>query len=158
MADNNLHTFSINFYSEVDDRRYQGTFTVRKLTIRDMTQLGVRRTQLCGGLHYSPSTPGQGLDIDTYTINSMVAQLEISLVKYPDWWNIDQLTDLAILSDIYKEVVSFENNFPGSGQRDKAAEHRGSSQDSSEKTQDRTDHDRVVEQMVVGQVSASLEP
>jgi hypothetical protein len=158
IANNLLHTFSIDYYSEVEDRRYQGTFTSKKLSIKDMTQLGVRRTQLCGGLHYSPETPGHGLDIDTYNINGMIAQLEISLIKFPDWWNLDQLTDFEVLSEVYKEVISFENNFSGSRDRAAGPGPRGTGQNSSEKAKARTDNAGVIEEMVGGQISSSLEP
>lgn len=155
---NLLHTFSIDFTSDVDDSRYRGTFTTKKLTIRDMTQLGVIRTQLCGGLHYNPATPGQGIDADTYNINSMMAHLQLTLTEFPDWWNLDQLTDLDLLSEVYKEVISFENNFSGSGSRAKGAGSGGRSQEASSKTEAGANPAGVVEQVVAGQVSASLEP
>jgi hypothetical protein len=151
MVDNSLlNTFSVEINSD-DGQRYVGTFTSKKLTIRDITQLGVRRTQLCGGLTFSPETPGHGIDADTYNLNSMVAHLELAVVDAPDWWDFDKITDLTVMSEVYKEVVSFENNFPGRG-------HGGGSQAGSQAAQDIANTAGVSQPMVAGEVSTSLDP
>lgn len=153
-----LHTFNVDFLSEENGRRYSGMFTTKKLTIRGVTQLGVRRSQLCGGLHYDPATPGQGLDASTYQINGMIAQLELSLITYPDWWDLDQLTDLDVLSEVYREVISFENNFRGPGSKAQESGSGASSQRSGQETETGSDGGGAAEPVVGKQVQATLEP
>lgn len=151
MVDNSLlNTFAVDIASS-DGQRYVGTFTSKKLTIRDITQLGVRRTQLCGGMKFDPDNPGQGLDAETYNLNSMIAHLELALTVSPDWWDFDKLTDLEVLSQVYQEVVSFENNFPGPGRR-------GHSKAGGQEAQAGTDASGLPEQVVVGEVQSALEP
>lgn len=153
-----LHTFTIDFLSEEDGRRYSGQFTTKKLTIRDMTQLGVRKAQLCGGLHYDPLNPGQGLDFSTDQINGMLAHLEVSLTQAPAWWNLDELTDIDVLAAVHKEVVSFENNFPRRGATAEGSGPGGSGQESSPQAASQSDAPRDPQQVVGEQVQASLEP
>lgn len=151
MVDNSLlNTFAVDIASS-DGQRYVGTFTSKKLTIRDITQLGVRRTQLCGGLKYEPLAPGQGLDVETHNLNNMIAHLELALTVSPPWWDLEKLTDLEVLSQVYKEVLDFENNFPGTGRR-------GTSEAGGQEAQAGTDHSGLPEKVVVGEVSAALEP
>lgn len=156
--DNLQHTFTVDVYSEEDDRRYQGTFTTKKMSIRDMGQLGVRTSQLCGGLHYDPSAPGQGLDFTTYRINNMMAQVEVSIVKAPDWWNLDTLTDLAVLSAVYKEVADFEATFRRSGKADRGAGHNAGSQAGGQAEASGTNPGGHSQQVVGSEVQSALEP
>ena len=110
-----LHTFSIDHLSDADDRRYIGSFTSKKLTIRDLATIGVRKTQLNGGFHHDVNNPGRGVDESTDEFNSMLAHLEISIVKKPEWWNLDEVTDMELIGKVYKEVLTFENSFLGRG-------------------------------------------
>lgn len=156
--DNLLHTFSVDVYSEQDAMRYAGTFTTKKLTIKTMTQLGVRRSQLCGGLHYDEENPGQGLDATTYSINSMIAHLEVSLVDVPAWWDLDRITDISVLSEVYKEVALFESNFSRSRNTAKDGRPAASSQGSSQAQGSGSDAGGEPQPVVGGEVQASLEP
>ena len=105
-------SFSIDYQSETDGRRYMGTFTCKKLTIRDLSRLGHRKAELCGGHSYNPET-GMGIDPGTAYLNEMIAHCEIALVSKPDWFDTDNLTDLELLTEVYKEVTAFEVNFRG---------------------------------------------
>ncbi len=106
-----LHTFEVDFSSNIDDRRYQGTFTSKKLSIRDLAALGVRKAQLSGGLHYDGAHPGHGVDEQTDEFNNMIAHLELAITQAPDWWNLDDISDLELLAAVYGQVVEFENSF-----------------------------------------------
>ena len=103
-------SFSVDYHSEEDDRRYMGTFTCKKLTIRDLSRLGHRKAELCGGHSYNPET-GMGVDPGTAYLNEMIAHCEISLVSKPEWFDPENMTDLALLGEVYKEVTEFEVNF-----------------------------------------------
>ena len=159
MVDSSLtHTFNVDFYSEASQRRYAGTFTTKKLTIRDMTRVGVRKVQLCGGLSYDPVHPGQGLDFATFQINGMIAHLEIALTEYPKWWNMDELTDIEVMSKVFEEVIAFENNFPGRGSASAEGGHKRGGAGSGETQEGGSDSAGNAPQVVGGEVQASLEP
>jgi hypothetical protein len=159
MVDSSLtHTFNLDFYSEDSQRRYQGTFTTKKLTIKDMTRMSVRKVQLCGGMHYDPASPGQGLDFATFQINGMIAHLEIALVEYPKWWNLDELTDIEVLSKVHEEVVSFENNFPVRGKAPAAEGHQRGGAGGGASTETGSNPAGNAPQVVAGEVQSSLEP
>lgn len=152
------HTFTVDFLSEVSERRYAGTFTTKKLSIKDMTLVGVRKVQLCGGMSFNPAQPGQGIDFATFQINGMIAHLEVALTKSPKWWDLDEITDIEVLSKVFEEVIGFENNFPGRG-TDASEGGRSRSGSASGETQESgADRSGDAPQVVVGEVQASLEP
>jgi hypothetical protein len=77
----------------------------------DLATLGVRKAQLNGGMHHDASNPGRGIDTFTDNLNQMVAQLELAIVKHPQWWDLADIVDLQLLSKVFEEVISFENSF-----------------------------------------------
>lgn len=151
-----LHTFSVDVPSE--RRRYAGTFTTKKLSIRDLSQVGVRKVQLNGGMHYDSTKPGQGIDAATDELNSMVAHMELALTAAPDWWNLDDITDPAVLTAVYSEVISFENTFLGRGKASGGAGSGVSSQEDSASAQEQANPAGSNQSVVVGQVPSALEP
>lgn len=104
-------TIHIDYKSYVNDYHYIGDFVAKKLTIRDLSALGVRKAQLNGGMHYSDSNPGQGVDAFTDETNGMIAHLELAIVTAPPWWKLDEILDTDLLMKVYKEVLDFENSF-----------------------------------------------
>ena len=115
-------TFSINIKSEVDERRYEGSFIIKRLSIRDSAKLQVRKIQLSNGMHYDPDAPpGQGLDISTSVLNHMLAHLEIAVDSSPGWWDLDEITDPDVINAVYEEVLSFENSKRDSGNNKEAS-------------------------------------
>jgi hypothetical protein len=151
-----LHTFNIDVLT--DRRRYTGTFTTKKLSIRDLTQLGVRKVQLNGGLHYDATNPGKGIDYATDELNSMVAHMGLAITTAPDWWNLDDLVDLSVLVTVYDEVISFENTFLRRRETPEGDGSRGSSQGDSAQ-EDAQANPAGSDSAVVGeQVQAALEP
>lgn len=109
-------TFQIDYSSDVDDRRYVGTFTTKKLTIGDLSKLGLRKAQLCGGHSYDEMS-GKGVDPATAMLNEMVAHCDISLLQKPEWFVPEDLTDVSLLRKVYEEVASFEANFHNRSKR-----------------------------------------
>lgn len=103
-------SFSIDYYSEGEDQRYSGRFTVKKLTIGDLSRLGSRKAQLCGGLSYDPAT-SKGIDPSTAMLNEMIAHCEIALIDKPEWFDAEKIIDVGLLNTVYEEVASFEANF-----------------------------------------------
>lgn len=156
-----LATFSIDYVSDQDDFRYTGNFTTKKLSIADMAALGVRKTQLNGGYHYSEGTPGMGVDAETDDFNAMIAHLEIALQDFPVWWDLSNISDIDLLGKVFQEVISHENSFlerrrrtdpTGEGSPNGAGE--GDSPDSAEGPR----AGGVAGEMVDKEVLASLEP
>ena len=103
-------TFQIDYFSEIEDRRYSGTFTTKKLTIGDLSKLGLRKTQLSGGYSFDEET-GKGVDPATFMLNEMIAHCEIALIQKPDWFIPEELVDTTLLRNVYEEVASFEADF-----------------------------------------------
>jgi hypothetical protein len=154
-----IHTFTIDFTSEIDDYRYQGSFSCKKLSIYDTSALGVRKAQLNGGMHHDPNNPGRGVDEDTDEYNSMVAHLELALTVTPPWWDLHKISDNDLVLAVYREVATFENTFLG---RKRHAEADTGLLDSSEGTGDRdvspANTVRELGEVVEREVSSALEP
>lgn len=104
-------TFQFRYVSQMDGQVYEGTFTCRKLSIRDLTQMGVRKVQLNGGFHYDDKNPGCGIEEHIDGMNAMMAHLELALVQVPFWFKLEELYDPQLLTEIYMKVVEFENSF-----------------------------------------------
>ena len=107
-----MKTFSFDYYSEIEDRHYTGNFTTKKLTIGDISRMGVIKAQLCGGLVYDPAT-GKGVETHISNINEMISHCQVALVNHPDWWTPEDFIDAEILTLVWREVVTFENSFRG---------------------------------------------
>lgn len=153
-----LHTFSIDYKSDLDDKRYIGDFTCRKLTIADLSALGVRKAQLNGGMHYDVDNPGRGVDFDTDFLNNMLAHLEIVLVKTPAWWKLNEIADFGLVAAVHSEVDSFEASFRN---RQRAGSDNGSgrgSEGNSEGTVQEADEASTARSLVDREVQAALEP
>ena len=154
-----LHTFTVDFDSEVDDRTYKGSFTTKKMSILDLASLGVRKSQLNGAMHHDENNPGTGVDSNTDEFNNMVAHLELSLIEKPDWWKLDEISDINLIIKVYEEVLEFENTFLRSKRQ---PDEGNGSVDSSEKDSSadiqKADITRVSNDVVDEKVQAALEP
>lgn len=148
-----MHTFYIDYESEQDACRYKGQFTIKKLSVRDLGLLSVRKNQMNGGMYYDPSLPGQGLDAATDEFNHMFAHLEFSIKSAPEWWDLDQITDVDLVGKVFKEVVEFEQSFLS-----RRSDYRGRSKARSKKAVQEPNSDRVPADLVEEEVQAALEP
>jgi hypothetical protein len=149
------HTFMIQ-HTGYDGAIREGQFTCKKLSIREMTQVTVKKISLNGGLHYDSRHPGKGIDEQTDYTNHMLATLSVCLVQKPVWFDPDTTDDIELMVKIYKECVDYENSFmsplPG------AATSMGGSQASSGGTSEQSGAAGSVTQVGRGQVPASLDP
>lgn len=155
-----INPFEIDFASDVDDRQYRGKFVSKKLGIRDIAALGVRKAQLNGGMHHDPMSPGHGVDSDTDEFNNMIATLEVAIIEAPEWWNLDEISDVSLVATVFQEVMIFENTFLGrrgragdSGDGDDGGGEAGGSSDPSGSL-DAGDVAEVVDE----EVQSALEP
>ena len=103
-------TFHIDITSKVDSCRYQGAFTTKKLTMGDLSRMGMLKAQMAGGFNFDPNT-GQGLDAATNLLNEMMVHCNVALVQKPDWFVPESMSDVIVLREVYEEVASFEANF-----------------------------------------------
>ena len=127
--------FTISYRSPSDGKLYEGTFTTKKLSVKSVGALRVRKVQLNGGYYFDPKTPGVGIDAQTDNLNFMIAHLEISLIRNPFWWNLDDICDQDLILAVFDKVFEFEENYyspqpkaavDGTGSRvDSGAENQG---------------------------------
>jgi hypothetical protein len=127
--------FSISYLSDMDGVLYEGTFTTRKLSVKASGQIGVRRSQLNGGYYFDEKNPGFGVDAVTNMTNNMIAHLEFALIQKPTWWNLEEIYDLGLLGEVFKNVVQFEQTF-FRGRRSDNADPGGSQDDRSGKSEE----------------------
>jgi len=149
-------TFQFRYESDLDGQIYEGTFTCRKLSVRDLTQMGVRKVQLNGGFHYDDSNPGCGIEPHIDGMNAMIAHLEICIVQAPFWFKIEEIFDPKLLNEVYMKVAEFENSFfrrPG-GQ----VQPGYSSQNVSSAAGQNTGSTGSVTPMGGGQIPPSMDP
>lgn len=153
-------TFVVDYNSSQDGMRYQGSFTIKKLGIRDIAALGVRKSQLNGGMYYDSENPGRGVDEQTDDFNNMIAHFELSIKASPEWWNLDQITDVDLLGHIFKEVISFERSFLDRKRDEKLRTTKSGSngEGSGAPNVSETNAPRSAGKVVGEEVSAALEP
>ena len=151
-----IHTFGIDLTTPTGT--YQGGFTVKKLSIRDLSAMGVRKAQLNGGLHYDPEAPGQGLDPATNELNALLAHLEFAVLDAPDWWDLEELADMRVVNEVYREVLDFEATFLGFGAEVADLRSGGSDEADRPKKKKAANKNRPSKTVVDSEVQSALEP
>jgi hypothetical protein len=150
------HQFPIRHESKTLGKVFEGTFTTKKLSVKELGWVSVRRAQLNGGMYYDEDKPGTGIDEQTDWLNQAIAHCEVSLKQVPTWWNLDELYDIDLLLAVYKKVVEFENSF--SSPQPSAAIGHGSSQNDSGGTSTQTGAAGHITAVGRGEVQPSLDP
>ncbi len=97
--------------SESDDCTYEGDFTIKRQGLMDYSRQQLRKLELNGGHHFVSKDPGAGVPAGMEYINEMISTLEVAIVKAPDWWNLEEISDLDVLQAVHKEVTAFEETF-----------------------------------------------
>ena len=123
-------SFSINFHSKILKENFSGTFTTKKLTVGDLSKIGLIKAQLSGGYVYD-EVQGRGVDPTTNLLNEMMAHCQVSIIQSPEWFDAGEISDLELLREIYEEVASFEADFHQPQQTPEREEPSGSVEDSS---------------------------
>jgi hypothetical protein len=107
-------TFTVKHKLE-DGTVDEGTFTVKRLSIKDRAHIGMKKSQLAGGMHCvrddDGNPTGQGIDEDTDYLNAMIAQLDVALIQKPSWFNLDELADIGVVQEVFKKAADFEVSF-----------------------------------------------
>lgn len=111
----NQLTFTVSHKDPETGELYEGQFTTKRLSIGDRGRLGVRKAQLCSGMHCvrddNGAATGQGIDEQTDQLNGMIAHLEIALIQKPTWFDLNQITDVTLVEAVYNRVVEHELSF-----------------------------------------------
>lgn len=97
--------------SESDDCTYEGDFTIKRQGLMDYSRQQLRKLELNGGRHFVSDDPGAGVPAGMEYINEMISTLEVAVLKSPDWWDLDQISDFDVLQAVHKEVTAFEETF-----------------------------------------------
>lgn len=88
-----------------------GTFVVKRLNLGEIRQVAIRKAQLNGGL------PEDSLSTNIVYMNGMLAHLELALTEVPEWWKPLEMFSGDIITDVYEEVMNFEDSFRGPTQQ-----------------------------------------
>ncbi len=155
----NTHTFTVRWTNPSSGNTEEGMFTTKKLSIADMSKMGVRSAQLSGGMHCvrddNGVPTGMGIDEETEFTNKMLAHLEIALVQKPVWFNVSEIWDVGLLEEVYGEVAKFEASFKSTRRRAAGTGGVGQASGGGERPQPNAGNSPT---QVVGQeVSASLD-
>lgn len=112
------HSFTINHLGD-NGQRYDGVFACKKQSIMDSSRISVRKSQLNGGMYChrddDGNVTGKGIDEATDFLNYMIATLETVIVQKPVWWDLEDISDVELLSKVFQEVMKYENSFRGRG-------------------------------------------
>ncbi len=90
-----------------------GDFVCKRITVGGARQMSLIKAELNGG------NRDDQLDPAAAYLNTMQAQLRVSLTKAPDWWRPDEFYSADIITYVFEEVMAFEARF-----RDTAARKR----------------------------------
>ena len=111
-------TVHISIESASEGQTLEGDFTLKRLSYNGMLALQKRTVQKLGGFYCVRDGDGDPVGIgaspESESFAEMMAHLELSVIKHPPWWNMDDLADLDVLKAVYQEVIAFEDTFrPG---------------------------------------------
>lgn len=148
--------FFFSYKSEVDGETYEGQFTVKKLSVKDIAQIGVRKSQLNGGYYFDKKNPGTGVPEESDLINEMISYLDIAILQAPIWFDLNNIYDAGLLGSLYGKAAENENNFFRS--RGRVAADPRSSQNDSSGTGTQSGTSGHVEAVGGGEVPTALEP
>lgn len=147
---NKEKSFSIEHVAG-DGTTYRGSFTCKRLSIREKAQQGVRKAQLNGGMYLGEN--GHGIDDTTNFFNEMISLLEIAVVQAPVWWNLDELDDIDLIQKVFTEVFEHDNYFRLAGRSLRSFAEKGGAAASQE-----SDSAGELREMVGAEIQSALEP
>lgn len=82
-----------------------GTFIATIPTIAQRIQIGVLRAKMLDG------APAISVDRFTDDLAFMVAYLQVTIRKFPQWWNWDEVDDVDAIRSMFTEVTDWVNSF-----------------------------------------------
>ena len=159
----NKRTVNISFYSDLDEKRYEGSFVVKEPSVRDQANIRSRQAALGGNMHFisdpEPDQVGMGLDSETFYLNHVIAYLETVILESPDWWDLDKIEDLDLLYTVHGEVRKGTKSFRRQAAKEAAAKRlRDGSERDGEAKASGTYVDGDVSQMVEQEVQSPFDP
>jgi hypothetical protein len=109
-------SFIVEDQDPVTGKKQVGTFTVKRITIGDLSTYGMLKARMAGGQ--------VNLDPVPAWINEQIALCQVALTETPKWWNPAELFDDELLNEVYNHVRQFQDSF-----RILVGEGRGQAQD-----------------------------
>jgi hypothetical protein len=104
-----LPSFTHSFYVEFKDpntgKTLAGDFSIKRLTLAEVGRMGAEVARLNGG---------QQVDSTTDALHAMIAQCKMSITSAPNWWDPENVYELALLEKVFGEVLKFERSFRSS--------------------------------------------
>ena len=162
MANPHQKTFVVK-YKTSEGQILEGQFTTKRLSIMDRSTMGVRKSQLCGGMYCvtddKGKATGQGIDENVDYLNTMIAHLEVALVQKPQWFDLEEIDEMGVLQEVYNEVVSFAVSFfrPDDGGDSQGNGSGRSSEATSDQTSQEQENNPHSATVVDREVSAALD-
>jgi len=128
-------TFNVEYIDPDTGKRLIGTFTVERANLGALSQFGIIKARLNGGM-----TVDRGID----WMNEMIAFCQATLTDVPAWWDPATSYDQALLVKVYGHVRAFQDSF----RNRRVGEQRGAaSSDGSGPTGDRVAPAVVVQEV-----------
>lgn len=87
----------------LDEEKLVGSFTVKRLTIGELGQYSVYKTQLNGGLLDVPETVDR--------LHEALAFLRFALVQQPDWFQPEVMYDPDVIYKVYNHCLEYQQSF-----------------------------------------------
>lgn len=85
-----------------DGKTYEGEFTIKRMSLSAQGKVGVIKARL---------NDNQFVDVETEVLHRWMAQLQVSVIKSPPWFDFTKLHDMKLLGRLHDEVAKFENSF-----------------------------------------------
>ena len=89
-------------YTCEDGKTLEGDFTIKRMSLSAQGKVGVIKARLNNNLFVDPQTE---------LLHAWMAQLQVSIIKHPDWFNVEKLYEMNLLGRLHDEVAKFENSF-----------------------------------------------
>lgn len=125
VIDRDSKTYSFEKTLTIGGEEKTGAFTAKYMGIGARLRMGAIRAKLLDG------APNQSVDTITDDIAFMIAYLQVTLIKVPNWFNFDAIDDYEDLRDLYMEVFNFMRAFRGKNEQNTNA---GNSENASSET------------------------
>jgi len=97
-----VKTFNIEYIDPDTGKKLIGTFTVERTNLGALSQFGIIKARLNGGMKVDA-----GID----WMNEMIAFCQVALTEVPSWWDPTTSYDQALLVKVYGHVRAFQDSF-----------------------------------------------
>lgn len=105
------HELSIDFTSG-RGQRYQGTIVVRRPTMKDYLQMGIKKAQMLKDQAGKDGVPPELIDPNIHMLAHMLSTFEVVVEKCPEWFiHPEEVLDFDLLDHIFTKYEDWLANF-----------------------------------------------